>query len=502
MTRNHILDHTSGRSCRSSLTGVSDLDDFLRSVFQGVPEATRSAVPADWDAPIQDPRPAADREVRLIPGKPSADLPLGTTWFSVAYPTGDRSTSDLALEQLVPNDAPVGVPFDGALRLINLSDRELLDVEVDLLPAVEFTIMESEPESIGFDRGQRTWRFESLAPRQVAVVRFTAAITGSGALRHFASVSYRFADADPVSDPANEAKHGADTEIVHGLVARRTAGGSSRSGPREQSVTRQDVAGRDSGIASESVPGLGASSTSPRPGTKMSASSGQASHSAPKRPETQHAAPSTGPARRVPGTTRGSAIPGNSAVPKLAVRVIEIAGDEGATVRSFRITVRNNGKVPCKHVAVRCRLGENLKYVQSSGHTPGMVRGGQMEFTAIAVLGPGEEATWQVSGKPIKPGKSFVVAEVSMPRRRPLQESCAVYVGVEEVWGERVCRAPVLPGQSVRARRATSNGRVRRPWELPDQDNSRRTGHPPSSPKTTRQYRRDGESGGGPLAAG
>ena len=124
--------------------------------------APRAAAPA----PAPAPAPAAP------PVMSTAD---GLRWSTLAYPTGNRSTSSLLLEKGVPAGVQVGEEFEYILKVTNLTDMNLTDVSVlDEVPA-NMRMIEATPNyKSRIENNISLWIFNNLGPRETKVIRVRA----------------------------------------------------------------------------------------------------------------------------------------------------------------------------------------------------------------------------------------------------------------------------------------------------------------------------------------
>lgn len=89
----------------------------------------------------------------------------------LAFPTGDRATSVLALERRVPSEVRAGATFDYELRLVNISRRELQSVAMTEHFPPNFRLLSTDPRPASDDGESRTWRFTRLAPGATEVIK-------------------------------------------------------------------------------------------------------------------------------------------------------------------------------------------------------------------------------------------------------------------------------------------------------------------------------------------
>ena len=94
--------------------------------------------------------------------------------MSMAFPTGDRSTSALLIESQGPSQTPVGRPYPYSIKVTNITKNLVLEhVAIRQSIAPGFAIEKAEPEATKGD-GQVSWSIPKLAPGESATIRATA----------------------------------------------------------------------------------------------------------------------------------------------------------------------------------------------------------------------------------------------------------------------------------------------------------------------------------------
>ena len=109
---------------------------------------------------------------------------------AVAYPTGDRNTSILLLERVVPTEIPIGQQFSYQVILTNLRDATLQNVTVTDTVATTYTHRESTPQASVGEDGSLTWHVGDLQPRQSSTINVTGTASAAGALNSCTGVTY------------------------------------------------------------------------------------------------------------------------------------------------------------------------------------------------------------------------------------------------------------------------------------------------------------------------
>jgi len=121
---------------------------------------------------------------------PNTHLADGMVWSSLAYPTGDRSTSGVLIEKGIPQEVSVGQPFEYVIRVTNLTSLELHDVVVtDSIPG-NFNLSDATPNWRSRDGGVATWVMSNLGPRESREIRVRGDASETGMVTTCATVSY------------------------------------------------------------------------------------------------------------------------------------------------------------------------------------------------------------------------------------------------------------------------------------------------------------------------
>lgn len=155
----------------AGLSGCRMSDDYYNQ--KGEPVADK---PSKADAP---------RVERTAPA--STDGMVRTT---MAYPTGNPSTSALLLERMAPAEVIGGQEFAYEFKVTNLTSMELKDVALSDACASGFTVISSDPASTG-KSPNLAWALGTFAPGQSKMVKLMGkANTNGGVLTSCATVSY------------------------------------------------------------------------------------------------------------------------------------------------------------------------------------------------------------------------------------------------------------------------------------------------------------------------
>lgn len=119
-------------------------------------------------------------------GQNSADS-NGSTTTSMAFPTGNRSSSDLLVEEITPREAQVGKPYTYQLRVTNLTDHALAGVVLHQKIPADFVIANGASRGSPGARdvsatsnGQAQFDIGTLGPKQSRTISVTGTPSRTG----------------------------------------------------------------------------------------------------------------------------------------------------------------------------------------------------------------------------------------------------------------------------------------------------------------------------------
>jgi uncharacterized repeat protein (TIGR01451 family) len=110
--------------------------------------------------------------------------------MTLAYPTGDPSTSAITMQKTLPAEVRVGEEFTYTLKLTNLTNDTLHGLKVTEPIPADMKLVKASPEPASSEDGTAVWTMEGLAPNQSAMISVTAVASKPGSLRQCATVSY------------------------------------------------------------------------------------------------------------------------------------------------------------------------------------------------------------------------------------------------------------------------------------------------------------------------
>jgi len=128
----------------------------------------------------------------------SAELSLceaqeGTVKVTQGYPVVDKTNSVVLLEQSAPARVRLGQTFEYEIKVTNLVNVELTDVEVEEHLSSIFKFGKSEPaaKTSTTDKSLLKWMLGSIVPKGSKVIKVTGVATAVGSITQCALVSYK-----------------------------------------------------------------------------------------------------------------------------------------------------------------------------------------------------------------------------------------------------------------------------------------------------------------------
>lgn len=170
------------------MTIVRNFREVLNAVFAGacvmalvLMSAGCAKGPEPAPAPKQpDPKPVVDTPA------PSD----GLVWTQMAWPTGDKRTSGLWIQKGMPATVALNQEFEYVIKVMNLTNMELIDVNIwDQLPE-GFELVGSEPMHDSADGGKLHWHYNKMSPLSTQVIKVRGKATQLGSVLTCATCNY------------------------------------------------------------------------------------------------------------------------------------------------------------------------------------------------------------------------------------------------------------------------------------------------------------------------
>jgi len=117
-------------------------------------------------------------------------------------------------------------------------------------------------------------------------------------------------------------------------------------------------------------------------------------------------------------------------IPAILLEVIDVTDPvEVGTRTTYVITVTNQGSAPSTNIEIVCGLEDNVRYVSSSGSSPGTIENGTLTFAPLESLAPKAKAIWRVIITAMKEGDTrFKTTMNTNELTRPVEETEATRV--------------------------------------------------------------------------
>ena len=110
------------------------------------------------------------------------------------YPTGQKSSSILLIERIVPSEVRTGETFEYKLLLTNLTGATLRDVKLTEAYPPEFRVERTDPKVSEQRTGQLAWQWPKLNARSKVTMSIRGSATGVETLDHCAQVTLSVSD--------------------------------------------------------------------------------------------------------------------------------------------------------------------------------------------------------------------------------------------------------------------------------------------------------------------
>ena len=134
----------------------------------------------------RDCKVVAKAQPKAAPAPKAKPMPRGNC-STVIYPSADCGV--LKLEKIMPSQVQMGAPFEYTLRVTNLTNCALLDVEVVDHLQDGLVVSSSSPTGVKRD-GKVVWNMNSLGAKQSQTIKVKASASKTGTVGNCATASY------------------------------------------------------------------------------------------------------------------------------------------------------------------------------------------------------------------------------------------------------------------------------------------------------------------------
>lgn len=324
----------------------------------------------------------------------------------MAFPTGNRNTSDLLVEQIGPREVRVGQQYTYQIRVTNLTDQTLTGVVLHERMPQDFKLASNDIRREG-DNGQARFEVGDLGPKQSKTIQVSGTPANPGTLDTCLSAQY---------NPPTLCSHIA----VVAPAIKAVAEGPSQMDVCQDIDYRYTVTNTGSGTAHNVVlqANLPDGLTTADGQRTLTANVGDLAQGQSKTVNARLRATQPGrftteaTVRSDAGDVRTQQIATDVRAPRLAVT---ISGPKEATMGqqiAYQVTVTNKGDAAAQ--ATRVRLGATPGHVQFVNATGAegaqLASGSEGGGQDLGNLAPGESRTMTVNFNVVQPGQISVDA--------------------------------------------------------------------------------------------
>ena len=144
--------------------------------------------------PTTEPRSWARTQPDMYEAKPAPApapkaQPMTGNVARMYFPTGEASSSTLLVEEFLPGQVRVGQPFDGQIKVTNISKQQALTVFVVTEAFKNWDVQSSTPPGNKTSKGYE-WNLGDMNPGQVTTINIKGRATAVGAVGNCLSAIY------------------------------------------------------------------------------------------------------------------------------------------------------------------------------------------------------------------------------------------------------------------------------------------------------------------------
>ena len=138
---------------------------------------------------IPAPRPAREEPVAAQPTQPRPAAPMATGNAVMYYPSGERSTSQLMIEQIMPREVVRGAEYQYQYRVTNLTGSTLQNVVVNQLSSSNIEPRSSNPQGAASGSGIM-WALGDMGASESRTIAINAVSSSTGSAGNCVTVSF------------------------------------------------------------------------------------------------------------------------------------------------------------------------------------------------------------------------------------------------------------------------------------------------------------------------
>ena len=338
-----------------------------------------------------------------------------------AFPTGNRNTSDLLVEQIGPREVRVGAPYTYQLRVTNLTDQPLTGITLRQRVSDNFKLSQNEAVKQAGENGEEA-RIEvgNLGPRQSKTVEVTGTPDHAGTLDTCLSAQYnpptlcaQVAIVSPQIKAVAEGPSQADVcqDLVYRYTATNTGTGTAHNVVLQEDLP-QGLQTADGGKSvSLNVGDLGQGQSKTVTARMKATQAGKFTTRATVNSDA--------------GQAQTEQIATSVMAPRLAVTITAPNEEYAGQPISYRVDVKNVGDAPAAHT--RLRVGATpgqVDFVSAEGGEGAQLasekEGGGQDLGTIV---PGQSRTVTINFRPRNGGPNAFDATAQADCARPVTTS-------------------------------------------------------------------------------
>jgi uncharacterized repeat protein (TIGR01451 family) len=327
----------------------------------------------------------------------------GMMRHALAVPTGDRRTSTVLVEQVLPQEARLNRPYDYRIRVTNLTDAPLAGVTVREKLPENFTISKSTPEAKN-ENGWTSYAVGELPPLGTRTIEVSGVPKAEGQLNTCLAVDYRptlCATATVINPVLKLTKEGPkESDICEGIRYRYVV--SNTGTGTEHDVTIEDAL--PEGVTTDD----GRRAVSIRVGDVPQGQSKEFNVRVKAAKTGQYASAAVA---KAPGASevRSEEVSTLVRQPKLDVAVSGPEKEYINKTATYTVTVKNNGDAPARRAVLGIDAGNGATVgtvaVGSGGNDAQVAAAYRKEGTDLETIAPGETRTVTVTVRANKEGQ-------------------------------------------------------------------------------------------------
>jgi uncharacterized repeat protein (TIGR01451 family) len=381
-------------------------------------KAAEPAKPAAAAKPAEPAKPAAAAAPAASPRMTSATM---------YFPTGDRASSGLMVEERLPAQVRLNQPYTYDIIVTNLTKGTLENVTVNSLSTENMKIQSANPAGTTAPNGQMVWNLGSFGPNESKVIKVTAVAEKVGVTGNCINAAYNnsLCVATQVVNPALAiTKAITPTAVLNCDPITMTI-----------EVTNTGTGTADNVVVKDTLP---AGLTTSDGKTTIEQAVGNLAAGEKKNLSFNLKAAKTGTYQNTASTMADgiAAINSNTVSTKVTQPVLAIECKAGGQTligreNTFELTVRNSGDSACKDTKITAAVPAGTAVGRASDG--GNAAGGSLTWN-VGEIPAGGSKTVSFTLRQTTAGAAQITATASCTCATPVQTTCsATYIGVPDI---------------------------------------------------------------------